>query len=173
MVKKVTLATRDFESEFALASLQSLILSNKAWQVYTKHPSPLGRKDGEEEDDEVDQDEDRPFLGFKTQAMKCEASPRQVTGNLIPHQKYSLHLGSASLWIKRFNTETGRGDPMHCIKWFVVTFWAFQPMRAKCKLRQNIFESIQTNGIDMWEIQDMWDCHGQYATGLMCFRVCC
>ena len=76
MVKKVTLTTRDFESEFALASLQSLILSNKAWQVYTKHPSPLGRKDGEEEDDEVDQDEDRPFLGFKTQAMKCEASPK-------------------------------------------------------------------------------------------------
>ena len=56
---------------------------------------------------------------------------------------------------------------------FFVTFWAFQPMRAKCKLRQNIFESTQTNGIDMWEIQDMWDCHGQYATGLMCFRVCC
>ena len=34
------------------SGLKYLILSNKAWQVYTKHPSQLGREEGDVVDDE-------------------------------------------------------------------------------------------------------------------------
>ena len=179
----------EFESEFALAGLQSLILSNKAWQVNTKHPTKMGRK--------------RMGMVQRRWRKKMPMTKRRLRRGCRRRRG-----GGGKRWRSRWRSALFRLQNPADEMWSIpqgksqailfpirnILYTRVHPLfgwkgsmrkqaeaslgfsnrtREKCKLRQSIFECICTNGIEVWEISDMWGWHGQYATRLMCFRVCC